>query len=117
MDSKNNNQSYNKKKAIKDVIEICLVLIIVFVYVLLCSLNVQSWGKFWVIFISYPLIVSIIEVFYYKNIFKFSFPVLIVLIYLILGVYFDLWHPYWFLFLLIPIYYVIESFVKKTNGK
>lgn len=34
-----------------------------------------------------------------------AFPLLILLVYMVLGVFCDLWHPAWLLFLLIPVYY------------
>ena len=51
-----------------------------------------------------------------KDVKCFAFPIFITVIYLILGVYFNLWHPFWFLFLLIPVYYpIIDLFKKKVT--
>ena len=38
---------------------------------------------------------------------KISFPIIIVAIYLVLGIAFNLWHPWWALFFLIPIFYAV----------
>ena len=32
-----------------------LILVIVLTYILLCSFNIQDFGKFWIIFVSYPM--------------------------------------------------------------
>ena len=37
-----------------------------------------------------------------------SYPLITVVIYLILGLCFDLWHPGWVVFLTIPIYYTLK---------
>ena len=51
----------------------------------------------------------------------FPYPVIVTAIYLIIGVFFNKWHPTWLLFLTIPIYYTLVemnravSFRKKAN--
>ena len=45
-------------------------------------------------------------------------PEVIVMIYLILGLNFDKWHPSWILFLIIPVYYwLVLVYVKKPKKK
>ena len=34
-------------------------------------------------------------------------------IYLFLGIQYNLWHPYWFLFITIPVYYILAEMVDK----
>lgn len=48
---------------------------------------------------------------------RFPFPVIPVIIYLILGFVFGLWHPGWLIFLSVPIYYVIAEGFSRKNGK
>lgn len=43
------------------------------------------------------------------------YPILITILYLILGFLFDLWHPGWMLYLTIPIFYVWVGNQKKKN--
>lgn len=43
---------------------------------------------------------------------RFPFPVIIVIAYLVLGFVFNLWHPGWLVFLLIPLYYSLIPLVK-----
>jgi transcriptional regulator with XRE-family HTH domain len=45
------------------------------------------------------------------------FPVLITVVFLILGFTAGLWHPAWMLFLLIPIYYTIEPMRKSRDHR
>ena len=105
-----------KAKKIKDTLSGSFIFVILVLYILLCSLNVQDWGQFWIIFVFYPCLVTLVEAIIYKDIKKFAFPVFITTIYLFLGMYFSLWHPFWFVFLLIPLYYIIiDAFRKKIT--
>ena len=105
-----------KKHKIKDAICGSLIFVVLILYILLCSLNIQDWGKFWVIFVLYPALVSAVEAIFLKDLRKFAFPVFIAALYLFLGMYFDLWHPFWFVFLLIPLYYtIIDAFKQKVT--
>ena len=48
---------------------------------------------------------------------KFPFPLIVVIAYIAIGILFDLWHPTWLLFLLIPAYYMLVwSLGKKSDG-
>lgn len=90
-----------------------LILVIVLTYILLCSFNIQDFGKFWIIFVSYPMFTSLVEAIAYKNASKFAYPVFVTVVFLILGMYFDMWHPTWIVYITIPIYYSILKIFKK----
>ncbi|NLL76274.1 MAG: helix-turn-helix domain-containing protein [Clostridiales bacterium] len=45
----------------------------------------------------------------------FPFSLMIVLVYVIVGVFFNAWHPAWLLFFLIPLWHSFVSAVKKRN--
>lgn len=47
--------------------------------------------------------------------YSFPMPILISIVYLIIGVKFGAWHPGWLLFLLIPIWYTLIAAVDKRN--
>lgn len=91
--------------------------IITFVYVILsCILGPKAWGFYWLLFITIPIYYSIVEAIIQKNIRVFAFPVFISLVYLTLGMLSTIynvdiypfhtgWHPWWALFLLIPVWY------------
>ena len=97
----------------KDVFNGVLILIIAALYVSLCALKLTDWGKFWVIFVYYPAITSLLEAIVYKDANKFATPVFCAAVYVTIGMYFDVWHPYWFIFFIIPIYHTIASAFKK----
>lgn len=65
------------------------------------------WHPGWLVFLGIPVLESLIEAIYHKDIHKFAFPVLVVVVYLYLGFIYTLWHPMWVLFLLIPVYYSV----------
>lgn len=44
-----------------------------------------------------------------------GFPILCVIVYLLLGSLFDIWHPGWIIFLLIPIWYSLIDAIYKKN--
>ena len=87
----------------------------VIVYLLLGFLisNDNGWICGWTVFFLIPIVPSIFEAIYKKDITEFVFPVFIVAIYLNLGMIFSLWHPTWIIFILIPIFYII--FHKKND--
>ncbi len=104
-----------KAKRIKNAVDGVLILVITFLYILLCTLHLQEWHQFWIVFVAYPMIITLMEAIIYKDISRFVFPLLIAFIYLMIGLYFGKWNPYWFLFFLIPIYYLILDLFKKKQ--
>ena len=42
-----------------------------------------------------------------KNPKAFAFPILAVIVFLFVGCVYDIWHPTWIVFILIPVYYSI----------
>ena len=49
------------------------------------------------------------------NWYAFPYPVVILLIYLIIGFWQNIWHPTWLIFLTIPIYYTLVA-MGRANG-
>lgn len=47
---------------------------------------------------------------------KFPMTILILIIYILISVFFNLWHPGWLLFLLIPIWYSLVEAIHKKNA-
>jgi len=47
---------------------------------------------------------------------SFPFPVLVVLAYLCMGFFWELWNPGWLLFLTIPVYYYTVNIIEKINN-
>ena len=48
---------------------------------------------------------------------KFPFPIIVLVIYLLLGFVAKLWHPMWILFLLIPAYYHFSLISARASSK
>lgn len=52
-----------------------------------------------------------------KKLLLFPFPIIIVFVYLALSMAFNLWHPFWMIFLTIPMYYRFAIACKANNKK
>lgn len=52
-----------------------------------------------------------------RAMFKFPFPVLLIIIYIALSFVTEMWHPLWIMFLTIPVYYRIAIALKAQNKK
>ena len=101
-----------KGKAIVAAIDGVIFLITLVAYFLWSSLG-NAWHVSWVLWVLMPAVMSIVEVIQYRQLSKFLYPVLIAAIYCFIGVQYDLWHPYWFLFITIPVFYVIANVLDK----
>lgn len=112
-------EKINKKQliaiSISDGIVFCLTLIGYFIW----SLIFNKWEVSWVLWVLMPAVMSIFEAIFKKQISKFLYPVFVTAIYCFLGMQFGLWHPYWFLFVTIPLFYIItepiDKYVFKTK--
>jgi transcriptional regulator with XRE-family HTH domain len=94
-------------------IALILILLIVISYILLGFLC-DWWHPGWIMFVSYPVLVSIFDCVKQRKVSAFLYPVFITCIYLILGFLCDWWHPGWVLFITIPIFYVIAGAIDKN---
>lgn len=52
-----------------------------------------------------------------KKLVKFPFPILVTIIYVAVSMIFKIWHPFWLIFMLIPIYYRFAIACKANNKK
>ena len=86
-------------------------------YILLGCFVPTAWGKAWPIFFLIAIIPSIFEAIFTKRFKGFLYPVFIAGLYCILGTLCNLWHPFWFLFLTIPVYYIIFDPIDKAIHK
>ena len=50
-----------------------------------------------------------------KRLVKFPYPILVTIIYLILGFSYKLWHPGWILYLTVPIFYYIAVKIDRSK--
>jgi len=81
-------------------------LLSVIAYILLGSL-MGLWHPTWLIFLSIPIVESIISAIAYRRITRLAYPVIVVVAYLLVGFQYGGWHPWWVLFLTIPIFYMV----------
>lgn len=98
------NENDQKKRKIKEKITSVYTLLVVIGYILLGAF-LDLWHPAWILFISIPLVDSIIEAIFQKDAKKFAFPILAVIVFLFVGCVYHIWHPTWVVFILIPVYY------------
>ena len=77
----------------------------------------NGWEVSWTLWVIMPFFMSFIEVYFYKRISKLNVPCLVTAVYLFLGMMYGLWHPYWIMFLIIPVFYIIFENIEKLSGK
>lgn len=108
----NENKDFTKKPSF--IITLSIISAFCFLSFFLVGFLVPNgWEFSWIFWLFIPIINSIFDSIKKRKISLFLFPVLIVAIYCFLGLGFNLWHPYWFLFLLIPVFYVIAEPIDK----
>lgn len=77
------------------------------------------WHPGWLIFLAIPVyyqLVSMMEAASIrKKLNRFPIGALCVLAYLLLGFFFDVWHPTWMIFLIVPLYHCFVSAVFKKS--
>ena len=99
------------------VIVSCAVTMGVIVAYILLGTLLGLWGQAWVLFLLIPIIPSLMSSIFYRRMHTFAYPVLVAFVYLMLGVWYPggYWHPWWLLFLSIPVYYAIAGAIKKIK--
>ncbi|MEX1377124.1 MAG: hypothetical protein AB1Z23_06540 [Eubacteriales bacterium] len=77
------------------------------------------WNPGWLLFLTIPLYYSAITIMQSaknderKRIWKLiPYPIFCVIVYLVLGMFYELWHPAWLIFLTIPLW----TFFVSTKG-
>ena len=71
------------------------------------------WHPGWLIFLTIPLFYGLVEAIQKRNINKFPYSILAVLVFLCVGFLAGIWHPTWVVFLTIPIYHWIGHEIKR----
>ena len=123
--SSNNNETNldkNENKEIEDVknteiykiLSSVTFLICLIIFILVGMYAPNGWNYSWIIWLLFPTFLSLFESIKRKKASIFLFPVLITAIYLFIGMFFKAWHPYWLLFLITPIYYLIAEAIDKN---
>lgn len=75
----------------------------------------RGWALGWLLVFIIPIVESIITAVRTKKPSLFAYPILVTAIYLTIGMFMEIWHPTWILFLTIPIYYVVADAFKQRK--
>lgn len=87
------------------------------VYVSISYYNEEYWASLWVLILAGPIISSIYFSIAHGRMTEFLYPLFCVAIYCSIGYIYNLWHPFWLIFITIPVYYTIANFVDKIKRK
>ena len=104
----------DKKQRLNALISLITTFGVIIAYILLGTIA-GLWGQAWVLFLLVIIIPSIFDSIYQKKFRKFSYAATVVFVYLLLNVWVlepPLWHPLWVMFVTIPVFYAITSFIK-----
>jgi len=75
------------------------------------------WHPTWLLFLTIPVFYTLIAMSKAKGFKKkaniFPYPILCAILYLSIGIDYNLWHPGWMLFLTVPIYYTVINAIKQ----
>lgn len=80
------------------------------------SENSYGFAYFWMLFILIPISISVVEVIYRKQFVRFNMAALTALIYSYLGMFKNLWHPGWVVFIVAILYYIGMEIVDYKTG-
>ncbi len=115
-----NDHTPSKKKVISGVIWGTSILVFTLAYILLGVFLENGWATYWPLFLFSVAIPSIYDAITKKKFCAFLYPILVTGIYCFIGTILHQWHPYWFLFITIPVYYAvfepIDTLIKRKKG-
>lgn len=69
----------------------------------------KGWATGWIVLLTIPLFYTGVIAAEKKKPVIFCYPVLAILMFLIGGFFYSLWHPLWIIFLTIPVFYIIAA--------
>lgn len=107
------NETEKKKKHHSWVFYSYPVLMVILYSVIGVMFSPKGWYIGWIILLTIPLYYTGVAAYNKKKPVIFCYPVLTVMIYLLGGFLFKLWHPLWIIFLTIPIFYIVAT--RKKN--
>lgn len=87
-------------------------LLCVIAYLLMGFLTPWGWRIGWLVFFLIPIIPSLVSAIRRRKASRFAYPLFVTGVYLLLGMWLGLWHPWWILFLTIPVYYTLCSTIE-----
>ncbi len=92
-------------------------LLTVIAYLVMGFVFPWGWRIGWLVFFLIPIIPSFVSAVRRRKASRFSYPVLVAGVYLLLGMWRGMWHPWWILFLTIPLYYIICTTIEHSVRK
>ena len=75
------------------------------------------WHPGWLIFLTVPIVSTLVQAIKWKSAHIFAYPILILCGYLYFGFVEDIWHPTWLAFFTIPLYYLIIGKIGSQSQK
>lgn len=112
-----NDKREKRYKAAQAITSSVTVFVCTITYLLLGFLlsdTYLGWGCSWIVFFLIPLVPSFIEALQKGKFTTFAYPVLVTAVYLLLGMVWGYWHPWWVLFITIPLYYMLFAPIDKA---
>ena len=103
------------KSLVINIIRSVYTLLVVIAYLLIGFLAPRGVIRGWLVFLTIPIVFTLITAIEKKNANLFAFPVVTTLVFLSVGMLTGVWHPTWIVFLLIPVYYSITGIIHKAN--
>ena len=103
------------KNLVINIIRSVYTLLVVIAYLLIGFLAPCGFIRGWLVFLTIPIVFTLITAIEKKNANLFAFPVVTTLVFLSVGMLTGVWHPTWIVFLLIPVYYSITGIIHKAN--
>ncbi len=117
IDDKSKKEKTNSKKkffykSIEGSINLICFIIALVAYIVLGFLLKDGWRNYWVLFIYSFIPGELFHSIAFKK--GKSFPILFLSlsIYFTIGMFLNLWHPYWVILISIPVYYMIYGSIK-----
>lgn len=105
---------------VTDIIEGALFILATIAFILLGSLA-GMWYNGWIVFFIPEIICSVIRAIDKRNPHHFNMPMLAAFVFFFVcmvhpGLEAGLWHPMWVVFLVIPVYYILVSAIRRGMG-
>lgn len=91
------------------------ILMVILYTIIGAVFSVKGWAFGWIVLLTIPLFYTGVIAAEKKKPIIFCYPVLVLIIFLLSGILFHLWHPMWIVFLTIPLFYIITA--KKGKSK
>ena len=92
---------------VESIITGIFTLLILATYLVLGFLVKDGWLVYWTLFILIPIPGEIVSAIIKRKFCQFPIVMIVVFAYLFMGMKFSMWHPWWLLFIIIPIYYSV----------